>query len=621
MTRRCLWRRGILAAVLPVLALAPQPAAGQVSATSETESIAVSPRTSGAEKFNVPIRTSGSSRIWLDYAGHDQRRNLNVPYVASAGYKRGAALPAYTSASSGVVNVRTACGLTTDGTDNTTRMSDCIAARTSTTSPTIFYFPSGTYTFARALFLSRNNIHLLGDGSTTVLRFPQPLRSRYGSNIGPTGASQWAWSGGNVWITPSSRNSDAALRTAAATGSGYRDDWSTSGVSWVKVTAGQQRGDETVTVADPGAFAKNDLVYLRFRNSLALQKRLAGPTSTYAWDCAARDHVLLSTRDCAGGQRNFFVKVFQVSAVDPVARKISFTVPHRFGFQSSSTSGSGDDAYLGRVPSASYVRDVGLSRLKIQLARPIDHAWSPSRHHQELGYNGAFFNNCFNCYARDVTVQGGETFFNLTASQNVTLSRISMEAISTSDRQAHHGVVIRQNSSDNLVKTVRTGGDRAPILFHGLNVEYWSAGNVYSDAVVAYGTLDTHRRNPYENVYTNVTLQRNNDNIGGNAGPSHGVRSTAWNVRVHGWYDTGTPTTPGARGLCAGVTPLGSMPLGTVVEIRGCDLQSTATNGAVYENVNPTTTSPSMTAGAALTPRDLYDAQYQLRTGAPSPLK
>jgi hypothetical protein len=96
----------------------------------------------------------------------------------------------------------------------------------------------------------------------------------------------------------------------------------------------------------------------------------------------------------------------------------------------------------------------------------------------------------------------------------------------------HYGFSMNSRTQDNLV----TESELQTVFDHNLAVQNFANGNVYAGLLAQSGRLDHHGGAPYENLYTEIVLQRGGDlfKSGGNRRnePNSGARATFWNIVV-----------------------------------------------------------------------------------------
>lgn len=239
------------------------------------------------------------------------------------------------------------------------------------------------------------------------------------------------------------------------------------------------------------------------------------------------------------------------------------------------------------------LRESGIETMTLRFARADE--WTKDKHHEEEGWNGPYFNNAVHCWLRDVTLIDMDNGPALSSAKCVTLAGFTLKSSRPGLALHHHGTLTRSNSHDNLFADFRV--ESRP--YHGLNVEGQSTGNVWTRGVLEHGVFDSHRRSPFENIRTDVTLVANDGSHGGNGGPIMGARFANWNIRV-----------VSGRDYMVGWADL--TPSGVIVGLQGAQpswsrepagrLSSTGASGCRVEG-----------AGEIPAPANLHEAQLRLR--------
>jgi hypothetical protein len=249
--------------------------------------------------------------------------------------------------------------------------------------------------------------------------------------------------------------------------------------------------------------------------------------------------------------------------------------------------------------SGAVIRECGIENLTVQLARDYEYLYAVN-HNKEPGWNGPWFNNAIHCFVRDVTVLDADNGLLISAGKNITLTDFRLDFTAVDRRRHHHGTVARASTQDCLWEDFVIATEPR----HGIHVESFSAGNVWSKGAMDFGTFDNHKALPYECMRTEITLN-NTGTAGGSsdAGPRMGARFVHWNVLV---------TTN--RNHMVGEADL--MPSGSIVGVRGCTIKS-----PVHSTYGDSLCQVDMSGltGEVPNPANLYEAQRNLRLGAGLP--
>jgi hypothetical protein len=458
----------------------------------------------------------------------------------------------------------------------------------------VVYFPDGSYAVSQALFVHTNRTVLRGQSRTGAeLVFTQPLDRAYGTfNYKASSGEEvtrWSYDGGLVWFAPKAAGNtwrpEGAALDAPVDAAAYGTQWLVDGPAH-GVVRPARRGDRYLVLgpASGAVLQPGDMVRLELHHpaDYSLAKHLAGDgpwADAYGWRQGKRGVAWL--------RPSHLYWPAEVIAFDPVTGIVMLRQPLRFDVRAEWKPA------LRRM--AQLLHDSGLENLTLRFKR--DYAWTSDRHHHEEGWNGPYFNNAIHCWLRDATVIDMDNGPNLTSAKCITLTRFSLEASREETADHHHGTITRAGSHDNLISDfVISSRPR-----HGLNIESLSTGNVWSRGVLEHGVFDSHRREPFENIRTDITLAANDGAHGGNGGPLMGARFVNWNIRTPegnnymvGWAN-GTPL--GAIVGLQGSEPTWQaepdrMPVG---ELSGCRIEGT---------------------GQIPNPPNLYEAQLRLRLGA-----
>ncbi|WP_218219757.1 glycosyl hydrolase family 28-related protein [Nesterenkonia sp. Act20] len=366
--------------------------------------------------------------------------------------------------------------------------------------------PAGRYLLTEVLWIHHSGVVIRGSGQDeTTLFFREPLETAY--RMPQKG--EWSWTGGLVWFIPQpllSRLEEA--QWGWGKNEGWFDNEELSAVRGVV-----PRGRTRIPVVDTQRFTAGDHVLLVLDNiaDSSLLRHMSGdlPPESYGW--GVEDSSLHK-------QPNYRTFRWPVEIASVEAGSVVLAQPTRLELRQK---------WNPRFETlGARIEESGIEDLRIEMAHV-----EPRPHNQDHGYNGPHFQAALNCWARNVTVQDSDNGFGITGGKGITLTDVTVEG-----RARHHPFICREQSHDNLVQrfliSAPTTELPADSLTHGLNIEGYSSGNVWSDGQME-GTFDSHRRFPFENVRTDITI-RNKGVVGGarNAGPHWGARFCHWNIRV-----------------------------------------------------------------------------------------
>jgi len=447
------------------------------------------------------------SPLWREYLASPDT-HPRIPNVSYAGYHRGEdRLPRPRVRA----NVRQFGAIGDGVTDATAAINAAIEAVGRAGGGTVLV-PPGRYFLSGVLWMHHSGVVLRGAGrDRTTLFFDQPLETCYR----PAARGEWSWSGGLVWFIP--RELRAGLEARGFTGNeGWLDNRDLAAVP-----AEVGRGTRRIPVTDAGAFRPGQQVLLLVDNlpDNSLLRHLAGDipgAATYPWETAARRlRPEISTWPLAENFRTFRFPV-RIQRVEPGA--VVLSQPVRTDLRAA---WSPRLVTLGPV-----VRESGIEGLTLEM-REV----ALRTHNQDPGFNGVAFQAALDCWARDVAVLHGDNGFGLTSSKGITLTRVLVGG-----KARHHSFICRVQTQDMLVNHFEIPAATTPVtpgaVYHGINTEGLSAGNVWSNGTMD-GTFDSHKALPFDSVRTAIRVANTGSTGGaGDAGPRWGARICHWNVEV-----------------------------------------------------------------------------------------
>jgi len=490
----------------------------------------------------------------------------HLPNVSYAGYRYGAALPDLSTLRRvRVIDYGAVPGSTDDA-------SDAIAAALADIATTggVVEFPEGELRVRRPIAVQSDDTVLVGAGSDkSRILFDQALDDAYARNTRDS-SSRWSWTGGLVWFAPASLRSFPA--PSSELGGTWNEGWVVTG-NPISLAQPARRGDTHVEVVDATAFQPGDRVVVEVDSNMALLAHLAGE-GDYARsvDWTQATYILPPQQAVV----HWPVEIVAVHADNT----LELAQPLRFALR---------DDWKPRVRRLGPVlRDSGIVGLTLRLGRIT--AYDTARdHHHESGWNGLMMENAWDCFAQDVRVENAENALLFTASKNITVRDFTITSTSDALALQHHGTVTRQFCNDILFSDFTIESE--PI--HGINVEGFSMGNVWSRGTLSHGTWDVHRTMPLENAITELVVH-NDGSPGGppNSGPRMGARQVAWNIVVD-------------NNDCGVIGEPRMMPSGVIEGVRGCEPGTLGNSDAIVQHSGLRGTTPD--------PPNLYEAQRALR--------
>jgi len=514
-----------------------------------------------------------AATLWKQYAAAPNT-HPNIPNNSFAGYGRGErpipALPV-------VVKV-TDFGAKGDGaTDDTAAFRTAMEAAAKKGGGAVG-IPAGNYNINGILHLKFNGVVLRGEGpAKTILTFGGPLNQAVGPFV-TGGKSEWSWGGGLVWIAP--EDAFGADGKVAGTGSAELQAWEMwhPGAELAKAQAPAARGDTLVKVDSAATLKPGTTVMMTWDNpaDASLLKEIAGHPLMASYDWPSASWIL---------PPKYPVWQWPVEIKSVQGNAVTLAQPLRVPIRPEWKV-----VFRELGPS---VRESGIENLKLKLSAPAMH-----KHLTCAGWNGIYFNRALHCYARNIEVENAENPLILAGAKNVSVDGLAI----TGPSQNHHSVACRVNSHDNLVQNFSVDGPAR--VKHGINIEWLSSGNVYSNGRMKKGTFDSHRALSFDLIRTEITVTNDADGPGGagEAGPFLGARVVHWNIDIQN-----SPRPDPAEFIFMPE----AVPMGALVGIRGAPMSTgfapgmpRGDKGAVIADT-----------GKVPTPPNLYEAQIKLRLG------
>ncbi|RRJ97194.1 hypothetical protein Ga0100231_018495, partial [Opitutaceae bacterium TAV4] len=467
----------------------------------------------------------------------------------------------------------------------------------------IVYFPNGKYSVSQALFVHTNRTVLRGESQNGAeIIFTQPLNRAYGTFdlvTNGTPITRWSYEGGLIWFAPKERGTTwrpaGTALDSPVDRKNYRFHWLVTGDTF-NVSKPARRGDRTLTLASPPSpatapdvpFHPGDMLLLLLTHPTdhSLAKHLAGDgpwAESYPWNGAPNARWGMAWKNPEPLRWPV-----EITAYDSTTNTVTLRQPLRFDIRPEW------QATLQRM--GPLLRESGIENLTLRYNRA--YTWDKKMHHSEEGWNAPYFNNAIHCWLRDVTMIDADNGPNLTCSKNNTLTRFTLKASRPETLDHHHGTLTRSSSHDNLISDFRI--ESRPL--HGLNIESQSTGNVWTRGILEHSVFDSHRREPFENLRSDVTLLANDGTHGGNGGPIMGARFVNWNIR-----------TPADNNYMVGWADL--TPAGAIVGLQGSQPTWTRKPGEKSDQVPAGDQSACRIedTGRVPYPENLYEAQLRHR--------
>ena len=517
---------------------------------------------------------------WSSYQANPNA-HPNIPNASYAGYYYGERELPKTSDNRlpdgtvlPVINVKTSFGAQGNGTtDDTQAIKNAIAAVGGTSYPNgaVLYFPNGTYILSGQLNITTSKTILRGESRAgTIFRFTKSLEELFPTAAGST--KPWGYSGGLIT---------------------FQKSWTDSFPAFSFVTY-PNRGATTLNITGAGNWAVGDFMKIVVKDVVGgtgLARHLLGD-GTWA-DGWFNDSTSASNSSSITGDGHAVSQFVEVVGVNASANTVTLKQPLRFDLRS--TWGN----ITLRKPSG-VMRDVGLESLTLSMARPYE--WLPDRHLKEDGWNGVTISGVRDGFVRDVKIVDIDGLALLISnSKGVTATGIDVTASSPQRARHHHAFALGFFTQDCLVEKFNISS--WPM--HGLNLDQWASGNVYSEGTMAHGTFDYHTKLPFDNIITQIEMVNDGQNSGpGGGGPQMGTRNAHWNINGK------------ATGNAMVLEPP-KMARGALVGVYGLPLPPAS--HPVYGASQTLIESSGYAAGMAPNPGNLYQAQKALRLGQSIP--
>jgi hypothetical protein len=234
------------------------------------------------------------------------------------------------------------------------------------------------------------------------------------------------------------------------------------------------------------------------------------------------------------------------------------------------------------------------------------------------GWNGVYINRSWNCWANNIRVVNMECGVIFSAAKNCSALNTFITS-TASARWYHHPFALRVFSSDNLVENFTIDGPSR--VYHGINAEWYSSGNVYSKGLMKVGTFDSHRGSAFDQIRTEITVANDNGSAPGGAatsGPFAGKRFAHWNITQQ--LQAGYTYQSGSSRNGEDVYEILQFPMGALVAITGS--RNTSSGEYVPPPVSGTDIG-MVEAGAITDPSlvNLYQAELTLRISTTLPIR
>ncbi len=549
--------------------------------------------------------------IWAGYVAN-RYNNPNIPNNSYAGY--GTGIVSIPSPSYTVYNVTSAPynAVAGDANDDQPAIQAAIDAAGAAGSGIVF-IPAGTYYLNKPLYIKYNNVIVRGEGSTggtaTILDFRYSVYSMFQSDIdaGAVGAGGLWWASGLVWIGPS----NTFLANGAPNMFTDYEHWRST-TTLATVTQVSNPGDFTITVDNTASLAPGMKLLLRYLmpSDRSLIKHIHGHAATEAGIDADANVGDCTNIKSPGEQYYFWPAVIQSIS----GNTVTFDRPLRIKVDPSIWA-----ATLRNIDGL--VTESGIENVQILGHNTTSMAHLPSPTVTSTGsggtslggWNGVYINRSWNCWAKNVRTVNLECGVIFSAAKNCSALDIFVTSTGTT-RWYHHPFALRVYSSDNLVQNFTIDGPSR--VYHGINAEWYSSGNVYSKGLMKVGTFDSHRGSAFDQIRTEITVSNDAGSAPGGAttsGPFAGKRFAHWNItqQIQGGYTYQNGSSRNGNDV---YEPY-QFPMGALIAITGTKDNS---NGEYVPPGNLGAVEAGSITDVSLT--NLYQAELNLRIGSTLPI-
>ncbi|WP_221407500.1 glycoside hydrolase family 55 protein [Reichenbachiella agariperforans] len=452
---------------------------------------------------------------------HALQEEVYLPDYSYAGYHFGEDAVA-TDASDVVLHVTDFGAVADDGLDDSQAVQRAMDAANQTDESVTIQFPAGRFILSDILYITRSNLQLKGAGSAmggTTLYYPRPMRyfddpepltelreylveldkrQREPENNLDLPFSQYAWSGGMIWVA-----------VPGARVKSYLDKYDQKPKVLAKLLEGK-RGEHQIKVASANKLAVGDVVQIEWYNKEGKEGSLI--RSMY-------DSVQLKVGSHHWNYPSHALVMQQVQITAIRGDQVTIKAPLLHDLRR---------AWQPVMVEWQHLEEVGIAHFNIEFPMAPNIA-----HHVEDGYNAIYLTNLFNGWVRDVKIKNADSGILTEQISNVTIESIE----TTGDKKAHYSVAM--GSVHNVLVRDLTVRNR---VMHPLSFNTHATKSVYTHCTVYRDpVLDQHSGANHQNLFDDITVYIDLDQdeyplfAGGGAGywkPSHGAFTTFWNIDV-----------------------------------------------------------------------------------------
>jgi hypothetical protein len=344
------------------------------------------------------------------------------------------------------------------------------------------FVPPGRYLIRQILWIHKPNLVIRGAGrDESVLVFDKPLQHiRPDMSATTTGqpTSNYSWAGGFIWIKGEVPDHDRQ-----------------------RITSEARRFERSFTVENPAALRVGQRVMVEVvdNGDRSLIQHI------YCDDTGPIDKM----------RRNRTQIASRIAAID--GDRVTLERPLRFDLRAAWSP-----TLFTFAPTVS---EVGVEDLGFEFPNvPY------GGHFKELGYNAIAFNDCADCWCRNIRITNCDSGIYLNGFF-CSASDILIDSVRPDFEgdNGHHGINLHQDClCENF--TLRTR------FIHDFTVDHWACGNVVKNGRGVDLALDHHCDGPHFNLFTNVDAGAGTQlwRCGGGAdlGKHTGGYATFWNIRA-----------------------------------------------------------------------------------------
>ena len=514
--------------------------------------------------FYSTLTAQTAAGLWAEYTANPYN-HPNIPNNSYAGYGTGIVPipnPSYTiyNVTSAPYNARP-----NDAINDQPAIQAAINAAGAAGSG-IVYIPAGTYYLNKPIYIKYNNVIVRGQGSTgstaTILDFRFSMYSMFKADIDASavGSGGLWWATGLVWIGPSN-----SFKTNGAPDmfTDY-EHWRSSNIL-TTVTQVSNPGSFNITVNSSTSLTPGMKVLLRYQmpGNRSLIKHIYGHAPTEAG--IDNDGYVGNCTNIKSPGESFYDWPVIIQSIN--GNTITLDRPLRMKLDPSLWPVTIRD-FNGIVTESGIENVQILGHNKTSMGHLVTPTSTTTGGSTTFGgWNGIYINRSWNCWANNIRFVNLECGVVFSAAKNCSALNTFITSTAT-NRWYHHPYALRVYSSDNLVEDFTIDGPSR--VYHGINAEWYSSGNVYSKGLMKVGTFDSHRAVAFDQIRTEITVANDAGSAPGGAstsGPFAGKRYVHWNIKQQ--MQSGYSYYNGASRNGNDVYEPKQFPMGALVAITG----------------------------------------------------